>query len=79
VRFTIKNPLAGRSASTVYIQASGIGTQALQLINGPGNRAPLKVAGFTAKALGQSSPSASRFASQPSTLNTQHSTLNTQP
>ena len=70
MRFTIINPLAGRSASTVFIQASGIRTQPLELINGPDNRAPLKVAGFTTKTLGQASPSANSNNTLTATLTT---------
>ena len=70
MRFTIINPLAGRSASTVFIQASGIQTQPLELINGPDNRAPLKVAGFTTKTLGQASPSANSNNTLTATLTT---------
>ena len=58
VRFEIINPMQGRDAADINVSGGGITITRVSAQNGPGNAAPLLIAGFLVKNIGQSTPGA---------------------
>ena len=58
LRFEVINPMNGKDAAQVTASGSGITISPVLAKNAPGNAAPLLIADFLIKAVGQSTPSA---------------------
>ena len=59
ISFTLKNPDIGQESPPVYISCGFLNLNPIGMIPGPADHAPLLVAGFLLKAIGQNNPSAS--------------------
>jgi len=58
LRFEVINPIQGRDAARIKVTGSGITITSVSAQNGPGNAAPLLIADFLLKDIGQSTPGA---------------------
>jgi hypothetical protein len=56
---TLRNPEQGQKSPTVYIEANSPRMERTEMVRGDGNLAPLGVAGFLLRRIGQSNPSRS--------------------